>query len=111
MPWIINAVGAGLVGFALGGCGDIALTYVQDSYDGIIGPALIGIVFVRNGMATVMTFVIPVWQDSMGVYNMFVLLGVLAVLVMLTCVPLMIWGRRWRMKLGDRYAAMATDSL
>jgi hypothetical protein len=27
--------GAGLVGFALGGCGDIALTYVQDSYDGV----------------------------------------------------------------------------
>jgi len=32
MPWIINAIGAGFVGFALGGCGDIALTYVQDSY-------------------------------------------------------------------------------
>ena len=35
MPWIINSIGAGLVGFALGGCGDIALTYVQDSYDGV----------------------------------------------------------------------------
>ena len=35
MPWIINAAGAGFVGFALGGCGDIALTYVQDSYDGV----------------------------------------------------------------------------
>ena len=111
MPWIINAIGAGLVGFALGGCGDIALTYVQDSYDGIIAPALIGIVFVRNGMATIMTFVIPAWQAGMGVYNMFVLLGVLAVLVMLTCVPLLIWGRRWRMKLGDRYAFLAKDTL
>lgn len=30
--WIINAIGAGFVGFALGGCGDMALTYVQDSY-------------------------------------------------------------------------------
>jgi MFS family permease len=107
MPWIINAVGAGLVGFALGGCGDTALTYVQDSYDGIIGPALIGIVFVRNGMATMMTFIIPVWQSQMGVYNMFLLLGVLAAVIMLTCVPLMIWGRRWRMKLGDRYMALA----
>jgi len=35
MPWIINAVGAGFIGFGLGGCGDIALTYVQDSYDGV----------------------------------------------------------------------------
>ena len=31
----IHFTGAGLVGFALGGCGDIALTYVQDSYDGV----------------------------------------------------------------------------
>jgi len=111
MPWIINAIGAGLVGFALGGCGDIALTYVQDSYDGIIGPALIAIVFVRNGMATIMTFVIPAWQAGMGVYNMFALLGALAALVMLTCVPLIIWGRRWRMKLGDRYTSIARDGL
>ncbi|KAK7423024.1 hypothetical protein QQX98_001314 [Neonectria punicea] len=33
MPWIINAVGAGLIGFAIGGTGDMALTYVQDSYE------------------------------------------------------------------------------
>lgn len=32
MPWIINAVGAAFIGFSIGGCGDIALTYVQDSY-------------------------------------------------------------------------------
>jgi hypothetical protein len=32
MPWIINAVGAGFIGFAIGGTGDMALTYVQDSY-------------------------------------------------------------------------------
>jgi hypothetical protein len=32
MPWIINAIGAGFIGFAIGGCGDMALTYLQDSY-------------------------------------------------------------------------------
>ena len=129
MPWITNAIGAGLVGFALGGCGDIALTYVQDSYDGvrntplhmyrlypaneavlqIIGPALTGVVFVRNGMATVMTFVIPIWASRMGFYNMFALLGGLAALVALTCVPLMIWGRYWRVQLADTYAELVKD--
>ncbi|KPI45398.1 putative MFS-type transporter [Cyphellophora attinorum] len=107
MPWIINAFGCGLVGFGLGACADMALVYVQDSYDGIIGPALIGVVFVRNGMATVMTFVIPIWMDSMGVYNMFLLLGILTALVMLTSVPLLIWGKRWRIKLGDKYKDLA----
>jgi MFS family permease len=107
MPWIINAFGCGLVGFGLGACADMALVYVQDSYDGVIGPALIGIVFVRNGMATVMTFVIPIWMDSMGVYNMFLLLGILTALVMVTSVPLLIWGKRWRIRLGDRYRELS----
>ncbi len=68
-----------------------------------------GVVFVRNGMATVMTFVIPIWANKMGVYNMFALLGGLAGLIALTCVPLIIWGRHWRMKLADLYAEMAKE--
>lgn len=32
MHWAINAVGAGFIGFSIGGCGDMSLTYLQDSY-------------------------------------------------------------------------------
>ena len=39
----------------------------------------------------------------MGVYDMFVLLGCLAIAVALTCVPLIIWGRQWRKKLAPKY--------
>ena len=106
MPWIITAVGAGLIGFGLGGCADMALVYVQDSYDGIIGPALIAVVFIRNGMATVMTFVIPIWMESMGVFNMFVLLGVLTAMVVGTSVLFLVWGKKWRKMYGDRYREM-----
>ena len=60
-------------------------------------------------MATVMTFVIPIWADNMGFYNMFALLGGLAALIALTCVPLIIWGRHWRVKLADLYAKLAKE--
>jgi hypothetical protein len=60
-------------------------------------------------MATVMTFVIPIWANNMGFYNMFALLGGLAALIALTCVPLMVWGRYWRVKLADLYAEMAKE--
>jgi hypothetical protein len=33
MPWIINAIGSGFIGFAIGGGGDMSLTYLQDSYE------------------------------------------------------------------------------
>jgi hypothetical protein len=44
---------------------------------------------------------------GMGVYNMFVLLGCLSIGVALTCVPLIIWGRKWRASLAGRYEHFA----
>ncbi|KAJ4315296.1 hypothetical protein N0V84_008452 [Fusarium piperis] len=103
MPWIINAVGAAFIGFSIGGCGDIALTYVQDSYQLILGPALTAVVFVRNIIATGLVFAVSPWMAGMGVYDMFVLLGCIAAAIALTCVPLMIWGRKFRAKLAPKY--------
>ncbi|KIW10970.1 hypothetical protein PV08_10269 [Exophiala spinifera] len=103
MPWPINAVGAGFIGAAIGGCGDMALTYCQDCYQYILGDALTGVVFVRNVISTALVFAITPWMNGMGVYNMFVLLGCLSIAVALTSVPLVIWGRTWRMKLAGKY--------
>ncbi|KAF5011312.1 hypothetical protein FDECE_2562 [Fusarium decemcellulare] len=105
MPWVINAVGAGFIGFSIGGCGDIALTYVQDSYHFIIGPALTSVVFVRNVLATVLVFAATPWMEGMGVYNMFVVMGCIATAVALTCVPLIVWGRKFRIQLADNSMA------
>lgn len=123
MPWIINAVGAAFIGFAIGDCGDMALTYFQDSYQlmilarcrhtnpeysltiallQILGPALTAVEFVRNIIATALVFAASPWMASMGVYDMFVLLGCVAVAIAPTCVPLMIWGRRLRAKLAAK---------
>ncbi|KAM5350334.1 hypothetical protein ACJ41O_006839 [Fusarium nematophilum] len=103
MPWIINAVGAAFIGFSIGGCGDMALTYVQDSYQHILGPALTGVVFIRNIIATGLVFAVSPWMAGMGVYNMFVLLGCIAVVIAFTCVPLIFWGRRFRAQLAPKY--------
>jgi hypothetical protein len=43
------------------------------------------------------------WMAGMGVYNMFVLLGCLGLAVALTSVPMIIWGRKWRVQLAGRY--------
>ncbi|EXM08588.1 major facilitator superfamily domain-containing protein [Fusarium oxysporum II5] len=103
MPWIINAIGAGIIGFAIGGCGDMALTYLQDSYQLIVGPALTGVVFIRNAIATALVFAATPWMNGMGVYNMFVVLGCLSAVVALTCIPMTIWGRKCRVQLAGKY--------
>jgi len=101
--WIIPAVGSGFIGFAIGGMGDIALTYLQDSYTEILPDALIGVAFVRNIMATILVFVIQPWFNGMGVYNSFVLLGCISVAFSLTAIPMYIWGKKARIRCADRY--------
>jgi hypothetical protein len=103
MPWIIPALGSAFVGFAIGGVGDIALTYLQDSYTEILPDALIGVAFVRNIMAMILVFVIQPWFDGMGVYNAFVLLGCISVAFSLTAIPMYIWGKKARVACAPRY--------
>lgn len=102
----------------------MALTYVQDCYQyvrqapsplfpafffsepntyQILGDALVGVVFVRNAISTALIFAVPPWMTNMGIYDMFVVCGVLAALIALTCVPLIIWGRLFRQRLAGRY--------
>jgi hypothetical protein len=73
----------------------------------ILGDALTSVVFVRNIISTGLVFAITPWIAGMGVYNMFVLLGCLSIGVALTSVPLMIWGRKWRIKFAGRYEYFA----
>jgi hypothetical protein len=104
----------------------MALTYVQDCYQyvrqvpsipfshllllraltntsQILGDALVGVVFVRNAISTCLIFAVPPWMTNMGIYDMFVVCGVLAAVIALTCVPLIIWGRQFRERLAGRY--------
>ncbi|KPI39025.1 putative MFS-type transporter [Cyphellophora attinorum] len=111
MHWAYNAVGAGFIGAAIGGCGDISLTYCQDCYQDIIGDALTSVVFVRNAISTALVFAVTPWMTGMGVFNMFIMLGCLGLAVALTCVPLIIWGRRWRIRLAGRYEYFAMRQL
>ncbi|EXJ56382.1 uncharacterized protein A1O5_12649 [Cladophialophora psammophila CBS 110553] len=108
MPWPINAVGAGFVGFGLGGAGDIVLTYCQDCYQYILGDALTSVVFVRNIITTILVFSIAPWMEGMGIYNMFVLLGCLSAVISFSCVPFLFWGRAWRVRLAAKYKYYAS---
>jgi hypothetical protein len=103
MPWIIPCLGFGFVGFAIGGIGDIALTFLQDSYAEILPDALIGVAFVRNIMAMNLVFVITPWFNGMGVYNTFILLGCIAIAFSLTAIPMYIWGMKLRISRAAKY--------
>ncbi|RDW68165.1 hypothetical protein BP6252_09561 [Coleophoma cylindrospora] len=107
MPWIITCIGGGFIGFGIGGISDISVTYIQDSYKEILGDGLVGVAFVRNIFGTILVFVISPMISGMGVYNMFVFLGVLSFGISATYIPMLIWGKKMRIKCAAKYAMYA----
>ncbi|OJJ50416.1 hypothetical protein ASPZODRAFT_57859 [Penicilliopsis zonata CBS 506.65] len=105
MPWIINGVGSAFMGAGLGGMCDMSLAYLQDSYRGMVGDALVPVAFVRNICGTILAFAIPYWMDGMGTYNMFVLLGCLSLALSALHIPMIIYGKRSRERCADKYYA------
>jgi hypothetical protein len=103
MPWIIPCSGAGFFRLAIGGTGDIALTFLHDAYTEILPDALIGVAFCRNAMAMILVFANGPWFDGVGVYNSLVLLGCISVAFSLSAVPTYFWGTKYCVKCADLY--------
>lgn len=99
--------GVALYGFSQASIQALSLTYLMDSYEEILGDALVGVCFVRNAIAAAIVFAVSPWISGMGMYNTFILLGCIALLVMLLCVPMIIWGKKLRVLCKDRYVAYA----
>jgi hypothetical protein len=100
--WIVPCVGSGLLGLGVTSTSDIALTYLVDSYPDIVGDALIGVAFIRNGLSTALVFGIPPWMND-GVYDMFVAAGCVSMAISFLYVPMIIWGKDLRAKTTQSY--------
>ncbi|KAL4777261.1 major facilitator superfamily domain-containing protein [Aspergillus nidulans var. acristatus] len=73
----------------------------------IIGDALVGVAFVRNGLATVFVFALTPWIEASGLINMFIAVACIATAMTLTMVPMIVFGKRLRVWTEVRYRRMA----
>ncbi|CZR67587.1 related to HOL1, putative substrate-H+ antiporter [Phialocephala subalpina] len=105
--WVVPMAGVALYGFSQASIQALSLTYLMDSYEEILGDALVGVCFVRNAIAAAIVFAVSPWIVGMGMYSTFVLLGLVALFVMLLCVPMIIWGKKLRILCKHRYATYA----
>ena len=106
LPWIAPCVGMAMFGFGAAIIGDTSLTYLTDCYADIVGDALVSVAFVRNAFATVVVIVLQSWINAMGLRGMFTTAGCLALATLLPTVPMLVWGKRMRIKTAKRYSAM-----
>ncbi|KAJ5929038.1 Major facilitator superfamily domain general substrate transporter [Penicillium verhagenii] len=107
VQWSLLAVGFGLFGFAFSAISGIALSYLMDCYQDIIGNALVGVIFMRNIISVIVLFVLTPWVNGMGMQNLHILCAFVAFAIYLIPVPLLIWGKQARLWTAASYRKMA----
>jgi hypothetical protein len=73
----------------------------------MLGDSLVAVAFVRNVFATVVVFVLTPWVTALGLHGMFTCIGCLALFLNMLVVPMIIWGKTFRIMCAKRYAEMA----
>ncbi|KAF7525557.1 hypothetical protein PCG10_004795 [Penicillium crustosum] len=109
--WALLAVGFGFFGFSLASVSGIALSYLMDCYQEIIGDALVGVIFMRNIFSVIVLFVLTPWVNKMGLRDLHILCAVISFVILLIPVPLLIWGKKARIATAPSYRKMAANQL
>ncbi|KAM4066433.1 major facilitator superfamily protein [Hirsutella rhossiliensis] len=108
MHWIYPCIGSAMTSFGFGALGDMVLTCVIDAYPNIVSLAFVAIAFFRNTLSMIGTFGLGPWRESMSVENMFIIMAVVSLVINLSALPLVIWGKKARIATAARYYRLAT---
>ncbi|KAF0318178.1 hypothetical protein GQ607_014546 [Colletotrichum asianum] len=103
MHWIYPSIGGAFFAFGLGANGDITFTLLIDTYRELTAEAFVGVAFIRNAVSVGVPSALVPWMSSMGLSNMYILSGAIALVIGLLYVPMIIWGKRIRTALAPRY--------
>ncbi|PSS00967.1 major facilitator superfamily domain-containing protein [Coniella lustricola] len=105
--WLAIAWAWGLCGFGSAPILSIALTYMTDAYNEVIGDALVALTFSRNVLSTIFVFIMTPWVDAVGVANLFNTLGAISLAVLLVAFVVIWQGKTWRFGCAKRYRYFA----
>ncbi|KAI1749304.1 major facilitator superfamily domain-containing protein [Xylaria castorea] len=97
-PWIVPTVFFGVVSFGCSLGSTTAITFCVDSYRQYAGEALVTLNFSKNVLhGLVFSFFVTGWLKSDGSKTVFIWIGVIQLIVLLSTIPMYIYGKRARM--------------
>ncbi|KAI0391713.1 MFS general substrate transporter [Xylariaceae sp. FL0594] len=97
-PWIAPTLFFGVVSFGCSLGSTTAITFCVDSYRQYAGEALVTLNFAKNVLhGLVFSFFVTGWLKSDGSRAVFTWIGVIQLVVLLTTVPMYVFGKRARM--------------
>ncbi len=94
--WVFPVFGVGFIGFGISACGATSMTYSVDSYPEQTGQTMVFILFVRNMLGMIFTFVFQYWIDGMGINGTTGLCAAICFASNYSFIIFIIWGKRWR---------------
>lgn len=106
--WVFPVFGLGLVSFGISACGAVAITYSVDCYPEITGYTMVIILFIRNLVGMLFTYVFQYWLDGMGLQNTTIFLAVICLVSNYSFLIFTKWGKKWRIKTAESYYALST---
>ncbi|KAJ8105174.1 hypothetical protein ONZ43_g7530 [Nemania bipapillata] len=96
--WIVPTVFFGVVSFGCSLGSTTAITFCVDSYRQYAGEALVTLNFSKNILhGLVFSFFVTAWLTADGAKTVFVWIGVIQLIVLLSTIPMYIYGKRARM--------------
>ncbi|KAI2632780.1 major facilitator superfamily domain-containing protein [Xylaria nigripes] len=97
-PWIVPTVFFGIISFGCSLGSTTAITYCVDSYRQYAGEALVTLNFIKNILhGLVFSLFVTGWLKADGSKTVFVWIGVIQLVVLLSTIPMYIYGKRARM--------------
>lgn len=96
--WIVPTVFLGVISFGCSLGSTTAITFCVDSYRQYAGEALVTLNFSKNIFhGLVFSFFVTGWIETDGAKSVFVWVGIIQLIVLMSTVPMFIYGKRARM--------------
>lgn len=103
MLWAVGATGIGMIYFGILTLVSIVLTYVIECYPGQVIHTMVVILFVRNIVGTVFSWVFQYWLDAMGVKYLTACLAAMCFFFNGFSCVFNIWGKSFRIYTAKWY--------
>jgi hypothetical protein len=112
LPWIVPAIGMGLIGFCLVASVSILLSYVWDCYAHIVDEeAVTAVLIIRAIIATGFTFANQPWITASGIQNTFIACAMIAFVGFLSSAIFLKWGKSFERYSAQRYLSDMTHGM